>query len=285
MADQIDRNRRRFFGAAALALGAAHLGLYRAVNGMAFAEALPAIDKAADWLNSPRLTASGLRGKVVLVQFCTYTCINWLRTLPYVKAWAHAYRDRVVVVGVHTPEFSFERDLGNVRRALRQLKVEYPVVIDNDFRIWRAFNNQYWPALYVIDEGGRPGHHQFGEGKYDVAERNIQRVLTDTGAAGSVSGLVSVSGTGIEAAPDWANLRSPENYLGFARTDNFASPGGIEGRRRHRYVLPRQLALNQWALTGEWTVGPEAAVLNLPNGRIAKMDRNPRKAAASELTW
>ena len=202
MADQIDRNRRRFFGAAALALGAAHLGLYRAVNGMAFAEALPAIDKAADWLNSPRLTASGLRGKVVLVQFCTYTCINWLRTLPYVKAWAHAYRDRVVVVGVHTPEFSFERDLGNVRRALRQLKVEYPMVIDNDFRIWRAFNNQYWPALYVIDEGGRPGHHQFGEGKYDVAERNIQRVLTDTGAAGSVSGLVSVSGTGIEAAPD-----------------------------------------------------------------------------------
>jgi thiol-disulfide isomerase/thioredoxin len=268
MADHIDHDRRRFLGAAALAIGAAHVGLYRAVNGMAFGEALPAIDKATEWVNSPRLTASALRGKVVLVQFCTYTCINWLRTLPYVKAWAQKYRDRVVVVGVHTPEFSFERDPGNVRRALRRLKVEYPVVIDSDHRIWRAFDNEYWPALYVIDAAGRAQHHQFGEGKYDIAERHIQRLLPDSGAAGPV-GLVSVSGGGLEAAADWPNLRSPENYLGSARTDNFASPGGLEAGRRRRYALPQQLALNQWALTGEWTVGPEAAVLDLPNGRIA----------------
>lgn len=268
MADEIDRNRRRFLGGAALMIGAAHLGLYRAVNGMAFGEALPAIDKAADWLNAPRVTASSLRGKVVLVQFCTYTCINWLRTVPYIRAWAQKYREHVAVIGVHTPEFTFEREIDNVGRAIRQLRLDYPIVIDNDYRIWRAFGNQFWPAQYFIDARGRQRQYQFGEGKYDSSERTIQRLLTESGAGNRFDGLVSVNGTGIEAAPDWGNLRSPENYLGYARTENFASAAGVERNRRRAYA-PRPLALNQWALAGEWTIGAEAAVSHLPNGRIA----------------
>ena len=205
---------------------------------------LAALGRANEWLNSPRLTAASLAGKVVLVDFCTYTCINWLRTLPYIRAWAQKYRQGLVVIGVHTPEFAFEQNVDNVRRAVQQMKIEYPIVIDNDYAIWRAFNNQYWPALYFIDARGRLRQHHFGEGEYQKSEMAIQRLLAETGvaaaagAAGIGEGVVSVDGNGIEAAPDWGNLRSPENYLGHERTQNFASPGGAARDRRRVYAAP-----------------------------------------------
>jgi len=265
--DAIDRNRRRFLGAAAVAIAAGHFGLYRVVNGRMGGD-LEAIGRATDWLNSPRLTASSLAGKVVLVQFWTYTCINWLRTLPYIRAWAQKYRDGLVVIGVHTPEFTVEKDLDNVRRAVQQMRIEYPVAIDNAYAIWNSFNNQYWPALYLIDARGRGRQHHFGEGEYADFERGIQRLLRDAGAGPSSESLVEVEGKGVEAAADWSNLRSPENYLGYARTQHFASRGGIERDRRRAYVPPDRLTLNQWALAGEWRVGGEAAALNSPNGRL-----------------
>ena len=168
-----------------------------------------------------------MRGKVVLIDFWTYTCINWLRTLPYVRAWEEKYRDQgLVVIGVHAPEFSFEKDLNNVRRAVKDMGVDYPVAVDNEHVIWRAFNNQYWPALYFIDSQGRVRHHHFGEGSYEQSEMIIQELLAETGAGGFDSEPVSVDARGIEAAADWDSLKSPENYLGYDRTQNFASPGG-----------------------------------------------------------
>ena len=226
-----------------------------------------AIGNAAEWLNSPRLTSSSLAGKVVLVDFWTYTCINWLRTLPYVRAWAQKYRD-AVVIGVHTPEFGFERNIDNVRRAVQQMRIEYPVVIDNDYAIWRAFNNQYWPALYFIDARGRVRDRHFGEGEYQRSETAIQRLLAEAGVAGRRDDLVSVVGEGVEAAADWDNLKTPETYVGYDRTQNFASRGGADLDRRRVYAAPARLALNQWALTGEWTMGRQATVLGNPDGRI-----------------
>jgi hypothetical protein len=206
----------------------------------------------------------------VIVQFCTYTCINWLRTLPYVRAWAKKYGRECVVIGVHTPEFAFEQDLDNVRRALQQMRITHPVVIDNDYAIWRAFDNHYWPALYFVDARGRVRQHHFGEGEYEQSERVIQRLLAEAAGTGNRSGeVVSVEAAGVEAPADWASLRSPENYLGYRRTQHFASPGGIERDRGHRFAAPARLALNQWALAGDWTMGPQAAVLNSPPGRIA----------------
>ena len=228
---------------------------------------LAAIGNAVEWLNSPRLTASSLAGRVVLVDFWTYTCINWLRTLPYVRAWAQKYRQGLVVVGVHTPEFPFERDTDNVRRAVRQMRIEYPVAIDNDYAIWRAFNNQYWPALYFIDARGRVRQHHFGEGEYERSEIAIQRLLSEAGV-GFGDGVVSVDAGGVEAAADWNNLKSPETYVGYARIQNFASRGGVDPDRRRVYATPSRLALNQWALAGEWTIGKQATVLSGPNGRI-----------------
>jgi len=227
-----------------------------------------AFNRATEWINSPRLTAADLHGKVVLVDFCTYTCINWLRTLPYVRAWAEKYKEQLIVIGVHTPEFAFEHDVDNVRRAVRQMGLEFPVVIDNDYSIWRAFNNQYWPALYFVDARGRIREHHFGEGEYEQSEKAIQRLLAEAGAAGSDARVVSVDAVGVEAPADWANLKSPENYLGYDRTENFASPRGAELDRRRRYAAPARLALNQWALAGEWTMGRQATVGNSPNGRI-----------------
>src|SRR5262245_48272321 len=189
---------------------------------------LAAIAAASEWINSPRLTPSSFTGKVVLVDFWTYTCINWLRTLPYVRAWAQKYPERLVVVGVHTPEFDVERNVDNVRRAVQQMKIEYPVVIDNDYSIWRAFKNQYWPALYFVDARGQVREHHFGEGEYEQSELTIQRLLREAGAAGVGDGAVSVEASGVEAPADWDNLRSPENYVGYDRTDRFASPGGGE---------------------------------------------------------
>ena len=271
MDEDIDRNRRRFLAAGAMTIAAAHLGLLSAVKGIgAAAGELAAIGNAAEWLNSPRLTPAGLAGKVVLVDFWTYTCINWLRTLPYIRGWASKYKDHgLVVIGVHTPEFGFEKNLDNVRRAVTQMRIAYPIAIDNDYSIWRAFSNQYWPALYFIDSRGRIRQHHFGEGEYERSEKTIQKLLTDAGAGGPRDGLVSVDAGGIEMAADWDNLRSPENYLGYPRTANFASPGGVKRDRLFVYTAPTGLGLNDWALAGEWTMGREAAVLNAASGRIA----------------
>jgi thiol-disulfide isomerase/thioredoxin len=230
---------------------------------------LPGFDGATGWLNSPPLAADDLVGKVVLADFCTYTCINWLRQLPYVRAWAQKYRDTLVVIGVHTPEFKFEENVENVRRAVRQMKIEYPVVIDNQYAIWRAFRNQYWPALYFLDGRGRVRHHHFGEGEYKRSETTIQQLIAEAGLTEvGGGGAVSVVGEGVEAAADWDNLKSPEAYVGYDRAQNFTSRGGIDRDRRRLYAAPARLALNQWALAGEWAVGRQAIALGSPNGRI-----------------
>jgi len=227
-----------------------------------------AIGRATEWLNSPRQDAASLRGKVVLVDFWTYTCINWLRTLPYVRAWSQKYQQGLVVIGVHTPEFAFEHRLDNVRRAVQQMRVEYPVVIDNDYAIWRAFRNQYWPALYLIDARGRIREHQFGEGEYDRSEGAIQRLLSEAGVTSVGGGMVPVEGGGFEAAADWANLRSPETYVLYDRSENFASREAPALDRRRAYTAPGRLALNQWSFAGEWTMGTQATVLNKASGQI-----------------
>jgi thiol-disulfide isomerase/thioredoxin len=213
---------------------------------------LSALDDAPVWLNSEPLTAEALRGRVVAVDVWTYTCINWLRTLPYVRAWHERYRERgLVVVGVHAPEFSIEHELDNVRRAAGELGVGYPVVIDNDFRIWRAFDNHYWPALFLVDGDGRVRFHHFGEGAYDDIERAIQALL------GIDEELSRVDAGGLAEAADWDTLRSPETYLGYAR-----------GERRSGRPA-ESLSLNQWSLSGDWSVGAEAAVLDAAPGSIA----------------
>jgi len=231
---------------------------------------LASLERANEWLNSPRLTAQGLRGKVVLVDFWTYTCINWLRTLPYVRAWAEKYKDQgLVVVGVHAPEFAFEKDFTNVRRAVKDMRIDYPIAVDNDHVIWRAFRNQYWPALYFIDPQGRVRHHHFGEGAYEQSEMIIRELLAETGIGRIDREPAPVDARGIEAAADWSNLKSPENYLGYERTQNFASPGGAALGKPNVYMIPARLRLNDWALSGEWTVTNQAVVLNKPNGGIA----------------
>jgi len=231
---------------------------------------LPALSGASAWLNSPPLSAADLRGKVVLIDFWTYTCINWLRTLPYVRAWAEKYREHgLVVIGVHAPEFSFEHDLENVRRAARDMRVEYPIAVDNDFAIWQAFTNHYWPALYLVDAQGHIRYHHFGEGAYELSEMMLQHLLAEAGMSGFDQELVSVDGKAAEAAADWDNLRSVETYVGLERTEHFASPGGAKLDEVRLYTAPERLRLNHWALAGEWTVGREATVLNEANGRIA----------------
>jgi thiol-disulfide isomerase/thioredoxin len=231
---------------------------------------LPSLGSATEWLNSQPLTTAALRGKVVLIDFWTYTCINWLRSLPYVRAWAEKYKDQgLVVIGVHTPEFAFERDVDNVRRAAKDMRVDYPVAIDNDYAIWRAFNNSYWPALYFVDAQGNIRHHQFGEGEYEESEMILQQLLEEAGNGGIGHELVSVDARGAEAAADWGSLKSPENYVGYERTENFASPGGAVLDKRRVYAVPARLRLNQWALSGDWTVQKQATVLNKVNGRIA----------------
>jgi thiol-disulfide isomerase/thioredoxin len=231
---------------------------------------LPSLDSATGWLNSEPLTPAGLRGKVVLIDFGTYTCINWLRTLPYVRAWAEKYKQHgLVVISVHTPEFAFEQDTNNVRRAVQNLQIGHPIAIDNDYAIWTAFNNHYWPALYFVDAQGRIRHHHFGEGQYEQSERIIQQLLAKAGIGDIGDELVSVEGSGVEAAADWGSLQSPENYLGYARTENFASPGGVTFDTRRVYAAPARLRLNQWALAGDWTVQRQATLLNAADGRIA----------------
>jgi thiol-disulfide isomerase/thioredoxin len=231
---------------------------------------MASLGSATGWLNSPPLTAADLRGRVVLVNFWTYTCINWLRTLAFLRAWAEKYQDHgLTVIGVHTPEFDVEHDLDNVRRAVQDLGVDYPVAVDNDYAIWSAFDNHYWPALYFVDTQGQIRHHRFGEGDEEQSEMLLQRLLTDAGAEGIDQSLVSVDARGVEAAADWDSLWSPENYLGYERTENFASSNGAVLDTPHRYAAPARLRLNHWALAGDWTVKRQAIVLNQAEGRIA----------------
>ena len=245
-------------------------GLHTSVARLPVESRLPSFGGATGWLNSPPLTPASLRGKVVLVNFWTYTCINWLRQLPYVRAWAGKYSGRgLVVIGAHTPEFGFEHDLDNVRRAVQDMRVDYPVAIDNDYVLWSAFANHYWPALYFADAQGQIRHHHFGEGEYQQSEMVIQYLLAEAGSADAGHELVSPEAHGAEAPADWATLRSPENYTGYERTENFASPGGAVPGKRHPYQAPAQLRLNHWALSGDWTMGDQAATLNEAGGQIA----------------
>lgn len=231
---------------------------------------LPSLVGAIAWLNSQPLTVDELRGKVVLINFCTYTCINWLRQLPYVRAWAETYQDQgLVVIGIHTPEFEFEKNIDNVRRALTEIGIDYSIAVDNDYAVWRAFGNRYWPALYFIDRQGRIRHHQFGEGEYEQSERVIQQLLSKSGTDQVGQEIVEVDARGFEVAADWNSLRSPENYLGHQRTENFVSPSGTVFNQPRVYTAPVQLRLNQWALSGDWTIGRQAIVLNQSGGRIA----------------
>jgi thiol-disulfide isomerase/thioredoxin len=230
---------------------------------------LPGFDGATGWLNSPPQSAADLDGKVVLVDFWTYTCINWLRTLAYVRAWAEKYQDQgLVVVGVHTPEFPFERDVDNVRQAVKDMTIAYPVAIDSDYAIWQAFANRFWPAIYIADAEGRIRHHQFGEGGYAECEMVIQRLLRDSGRDAVPHDLVSVDPTGLEAQADWASLRSPETYLGYEQARGFASAGHAVLDQTHNYVAPDRLNLNHWALTGDWTLERRASVLDRTEGRL-----------------
>lgn len=263
------QGRRHFLGKAATTLAAAQFGFMgTAKANERESRQLAALGRATGWLNSPPLSAAGLRGKVVLVQFGTYTCINWLRTLPYVRAWARRYRQQLTVIGVHTPEFAFEKSLDNVRRAVQQLKVDHPIAVDSDYAIWRAFNNRYWPALYFIDARGRLRDHHFGEGRYEPSEQTIRKLLAETGATGDDLDVAPAAASGFEVQADWRNLKSPEMYLGYGRAENFSSPGGAALGQRRVYAAPGRLGLNDWALAGEWTVADEPAMLNKAPGRI-----------------
>jgi thiol-disulfide isomerase/thioredoxin len=225
---------------------------------------MPSLGGATEWLNSEPLGPAELRGHVVLANFWTWTCINWLRQEPYVRAWSQAYRDDgLVVIGVHTPEFSFEHDIDGVRRATRERAIDYPVAVDNDYEIWEAFANRYWPALYFVDADGIIRDQHFGEGRYEQSERMIQRLL------GVERELVSVEGLGVEAQADWDHLRTPETYLGYGRGERFASPDGAALDERRAYELPERLRFNDWALAGEWTIGRESVALDRAGGSIA----------------
>jgi thiol-disulfide isomerase/thioredoxin len=227
---------------------------------------MPQLDGATEWLNSEPLDPAGLRGHVVLVNFWTLTCINWLRQEPYVRAWSQAYRDDgLVVIGVHTPEFSFEHELDLVRRATKERDIDYPVAVDNEYKIWSAFDNHYWPALYFVDREGVIRDQHFGEGRYEESERVIQRLL------GVERELVSVEGLGVEAEADWDHLRTPETYLGYGRGERFASPDGAAPNEARAYELPERLRVNHWALAGEWTIGDGMGLL--AGGRLYQLVR------------
>ena len=259
---RINQDRRRFLSTAAATLAGLEVGMLGAtkslVRGMAIAgdSELQALRGATTWLNTPPLSPEGLRGKVVLVDFCTYTCINWLRTLPYVRAWAEKYGEHgLVVIGAHTPEFVFERDVENVRRAIAAMRVQYPIAVDNDYAVWNGFSNQYWPALYLLDAKGRMRFTHFGEGAYDQSERSIQQLLVEAGAGAFSREMVTPDARGIEAPADWDNLKSGETYLGSAQAEHFVRNA-------------TRLRLNEWTLAGDWTLGSKAVALQKPDGKI-----------------
>jgi thiol-disulfide isomerase/thioredoxin len=231
---------------------------------------LPPLDGAVEWLNSAPLTAQQLKGKVVLIDFWTYSCINCLRSLPYTKAWAEKYRDQgLVVIGVHAPEFAFERDIGNVRKATKDLGINFPVAIDNGYKIWRAFNNQYWPAHYFIDAKGQIRHHHFGEGSYAKSEQVIQQLLEEAGRKDVTNTVVSAEDAkGVERQADMGEVASQETYLGFERAENFASPEKQAANQARSYTAPTKPALNQWGLAGNWLSQPEQITLNQGTGSI-----------------
>ena len=225
---------------------------------------MPPLGGATEWLNSEPLGPAELRGHVVLVNFWTFTCINWLRQAPYVRAWSRAYRDDgLVVIGVHTPEFSFEHGLADIRQAIEERGIDYPVAVDNDYVVWSAFDNHYWPALYFVDADGVVRHRQFGEGRYEECERVLQELL------GVERELRSVEGRGVEAEADWEHLQTPETYLGYGRTERFAATNGIAFDERRPYELPKHLSFGHWALAGEWTIGRETVTLREAGGSIA----------------
>ncbi|QAY88274.1 cytochrome c biogenesis protein DipZ [Pseudomonas arsenicoxydans] len=256
-------------GGAMMAAGGAMKVSAKAPGALPVEGNLPPLDGAVQWLNSPPLTAQALKGKVVLVDFWTYSCINCLRTLPYVKAWAEKYRDQgLVVIGVHAPEFAFERDVGNVTKAMKDLGINYPVAVDNDYRIWRAFNNEYWPAHYFADAQGRIRYHHFGEGDYAESERVIQQLLREAGAANVDSGLINADATGVQLAPDMNEVQSLETYVGYQRAEHFVPEASLAPDTVATYSPPSQLALNDWSLGGQWKVGSERATSSAPASRI-----------------
>jgi thiol-disulfide isomerase/thioredoxin len=225
---------------------------------------MPSLGEATEWINSAPLGPAELRGHTVLVNFWTLTCINWLRQEPYVRAWSQVYRDEgLVVVGVHTPEFLFEHEIGLVRQATEEREIDYPVALDNDYGIWSAFDNHYWPALYFVDADGVIRDQHFGEGRYENSEPIIQRLL------GLERELISVEGVGVEAEADWDHLRTAETYLGYRRSERFASPNDAAFDEHRAYALPEHLGFNSWALGGEWTIGAERIVLDGAGGSIA----------------
>jgi thiol-disulfide isomerase/thioredoxin len=231
---------------------------------------LAAFAGTTGWLNSEPLTPEGLRGRVVLVDFWTYTCVNWLRTLPYVRAWAAKYRDDgLTVIGVHTPEFGFERDIENIVAQSRTFGVDYPVAVDSEYAVWRAFANHYWPAVYIADAEGRIRHHHFGEGEYPQTEMVIQQLLMDVDVDDLDQDLVEVEPRGLEVAADWRTLQSPETYVGYGQSTGFASEDVAAFDEPHVYAAPARLPLNRWDISGNWTVARHAALLNQPAGRVA----------------
>jgi cytochrome c biogenesis protein CcdA/thiol-disulfide isomerase/thioredoxin len=241
-----------------------------ASNALPVEGSLPSLSGAVEWLNSPPLTPEQLKGKVVLVDFWTYSCINCVRSIPYVRAWADKYKDQgLVVIGVHAPEFAFEKNIDNVKQAVAKLKIDYPVAVDNDYAIWRAFDNEYWPADYFIDAKGQIRHHFFGEGDYAQSEKVIQQLLAEAGKGDLPTDLVAVNATGAEAASDAADVQSPETYVGYIRSENFASPGGAIGDKPHDYSPGDLKQLNDWGLSGDWTIGGQSATLNKADGAIS----------------
>jgi thiol-disulfide isomerase/thioredoxin len=230
---------------------------------------MPSLEGADTWLNSAPLSAQRLRGKVVLVDFWTYSCINCIRTIPYVRAWAAKYRDKgLVVIGVHTPEFAFEKDLSNVNAAVARFQIDFPIAIDSDQRIWRAFGNRFWPAYYLVDANGKIRYHQYGEGNYDKTERAIQDLLAEARQDKSDSGLVGPVAKAEQMAPGVDRIRSEETYVGYAHESNFSSPEGLRQNGAQHYTVG-ELGLNDWGLSGNWTVGAERAVVNQPGAGIA----------------
>ena len=225
---------------------------------------------ATGWINSKPLSAKDLKGKVVLIDFWTYSCINCLRAVPYIRAWAEKYKDDgLVVIGVHSPEFDFEKEPANVQRAVRKFGITYPVALDSNHAIWDAFHNEYWPAHYFLDANGKVRYQHFGEGEYDQSERWIQELLKEANAKPMPAGMVSVSGQGVLAAADLSDVRSPETYIGYERANHFGSPEGMVRNVEQLYSLPNDLRVNEWGLGGKWVDHGEAAVLSSAGGKIA----------------
>jgi cytochrome c biogenesis protein CcdA/thiol-disulfide isomerase/thioredoxin len=270
--DRLSPNRKAADQKAAMTGGPSMMmqanGANKSADELPVEDLMPSLSGAQEWLNSKPLTMEDLKGKVVLVDFWTYSCINCLRSIPYVRAWAEKYRDHgLVVIGVHAPEFAFERNVDNVKKAIATLKIGYPVAIDNDYKIWRAFENEYWPAHYFIDADGKVRHHHFGEGEYEESERIIQKLLVDAGNQGVPTDIVAVNASGAEAASAKDEVGSPETYIGYNRIDHFVSPGGVVPDASHVYTAGEP-QLNEWSLSGDWTVGGERALLTDKDGSI-----------------